>query len=91
MDFGKELPCEYISCSFEGLDSLEVKVGVHLKGRMSLDSLESHQLEQTSGLDFAKFNVTPYLRWHIATRCYAFLWRRRQIDIAWMTGVTQNY
>ena len=91
MDFGKELPWEYISCIFEWLDSLEVKVVVHLKGRMSLDSLESHQLEQPPGLDFAKFNVTPYLRWNIATHSYTLLRRRRQIDIAWITGVTQSY
>ena len=30
MDFGKELPCKFISYRFEGADSLDVKVGSQL-------------------------------------------------------------
>ena len=54
-DFGNELCCEYISRSFEWVDSLKVNVVGQLKGRSGLDSLESHRLKRPSGLDFAKF------------------------------------
>ena len=37
MGFGKELPREYMVCSFEWADSLEVKVVGKLKGWMGLD------------------------------------------------------
>ena len=47
MDFGKYLPCQYISHSFEWADSFEVKVVGQL-GRIELDSLESHQLKRPS-------------------------------------------
>ena len=54
MAFNKELPCEYISCSVEWVDLLEMKVVVQLKGWMGLDSLESHWLKRSAGLDFTK-------------------------------------
>ena len=51
---GNELPYEYITCSFDWADSLEVKVVGQLKGRLRLDSLEYHLLKRPTGLDFAK-------------------------------------
>ena len=55
MDFNKELLCKYISCSFELADSLQVKLVRQLKGRMRIDSVESHRLKRSSGSGFAKF------------------------------------
>ena len=53
MDFGKELPCEYISPSFEWSDTLEVKMVAQLKVQIGLDLLNSHLLKRPSGLNFA--------------------------------------
>ena len=51
---GNELPCEYITYSFDWADSLEVKAVGQLKGPLRLDSLEYHLLKRPTGLDFAK-------------------------------------
>ena len=53
MDFGKILPCEYITSNVESADSLEVKPVGHR--RMGLESLESHRLKRPSCMDFAKY------------------------------------
>ena len=44
VDFGVELPYEYLSCSFEWGESLEIKVEGQLKGTMGLDSLHSNPI-----------------------------------------------
>ena len=55
VDFGKEMPYAYISCSFEWADALKFEMVVQPKRGKGLDSLESRQLKRRSGLDFAKF------------------------------------
>ena len=92
MDFGKNLPCKYISCNFEWADLLEIKVIRELKGAMGLDSLESHQSKQPFGLDFFQVQTIPC---HISTEILQLIVRlsregHRQVDIALITGATQG-
>ena len=55
MYLGKELPCKYISYSFEWADSLEVKVVGQLKELTGLDCIESRWLKRLSDLGISKF------------------------------------
>ena len=52
MDSGDELPCEYISCSFEWVDSLAVKVVGQLKGeggRLDVTPVQQDEISFWSG------------------------------------------
>ena len=92
MDFGKELLCKYISCSYEWADWLNVKLVGQLKGRMGLDSPESHRFQRSSGLDFEKFRKCHTI--FQMKRCNSLLGSfmkdvDRLLHIARITGVTQ--
>ena len=72
MNFGNELPCEYISCSFEWADSLEVRVVGQLKRRISL---ESHRLKRSCGLELAKFRQSQAVSQVLGSLVKALSWR----------------
>ena len=63
MDFGKELPCKFISYRFEGADSLDVKVGSQLQGGMG--RIHSNPIGWDDLVVWILFNVEPYSRWNI--------------------------
>ena len=87
-DFGKELPCEYISCCLEWADSLKVKVISQLKGWMGLDSNKSHRSKRPYGLDFAKFRQC-----HAICQvecCNTCCDGRREVNVARITIATRG-
>ena len=74
MDFGKEFPANTLQLwsRFICADSLEVKVVGQLKGRMGLDSLDSHPLKRHSSFDFANFAFKQYHTTFLVKYCNLF-------------------
>ena len=86
IDFGKELPCYYISFSFGWADSLEVEAVGQLKGRMGLDSLVSHWLKRLPGLDFATFRQCHAIFKVLQTIGGLSREERQQVDMSRIMG-----